>query len=808
MKLKVFSILFFLSFAVFGQDKTKIRVLIDDKSFDYKDDQRLNIYNSESGLIGSEKIGITFEVELNKYPTKLYFYLEGLPLEEIVINEVSKEIITVIMGSALKLNEVIIKAQERKVFNLNRLSDFQGTSIYAGKKTEVIQVSQIPANLASNNARQIFAQISGLNIYQNDDAGLQLNIGGRGLDPNRTSNFNTRQNGYDISADVLGYPESYYSPPAELIKEIQIVRGAASLQYGTQFGGLVNFKLKEPSSYKEIDIKTRNTIGSNNLYTNYTELSGTKKKFSYLASFNFKSGDGFRPNSEFNSRNYFFQLNYKLNDQTNIKTEFTFLDYLAQQGGGLSDSMFNENPFQSNRSRNWFNINWLLFQTKIKHSFSDNSNLDIQLFGLNAQRDALGYRTNRVNAVDPNSYRDLISGKFKNYGIETKWLNELNIFGKKIILLLGGKWYSTQNTSNQGPGSTGNGPDFKFYTLENPNYSYQSNYSYPNKNLALFSEQIFYLNKKISISPGVRYEYINTRANGNYKKINLDGAGNVIQDQILLENQQSKRSFFLFGFGMNYKFNENLELYLNTSQNYRSVTFADISIFNPSYSINPEIKDENGSTSDIGFRGTFGDYLSLDFSLFNLLYNDRIGFTQKAYKDGSVKSERGNVGDAKITGFESIVELNLDKLIFESDRQFEMSLFLNVSSINSEYVNSETPGVMGKKVEFIPSQNYKLGGRIGYKNLFLSLQLTKLGDQFTDASNATLSNLSGVIGKIPGYQVIDLVLNYKTGKFKIETGINNLGNEIYFTRRATGYPGPGIIPSPPRNYYLTLQYRL
>ena len=43
----------------------------------------------------------------------------------------------------------------------------------------------------------------GLNIFQNDDAGLQLNIGGRGLDPNRTSNFNTRQNGYDISAATL-----------------------------------------------------------------------------------------------------------------------------------------------------------------------------------------------------------------------------------------------------------------------------------------------------------------------------------------------------------------------------------------------------------------------------------------------------------------------------------------------------------------------------------------------------------------------------------------------------------------------------
>ena len=122
------------------------------------------------------------------------------------------------------------------------------------------------ANLASNNARQIYNQISGLNIYQNDDAGLQLHIGGRGLDPNRTSNFNTRQNSYDISADVLGYPESYYTPPAESLKEIQIIRGAASLQYGTQFGGLINFILKEPTN-KKFELITRNSIGSCLLYT-------------------------------------------------------------------------------------------------------------------------------------------------------------------------------------------------------------------------------------------------------------------------------------------------------------------------------------------------------------------------------------------------------------------------------------------------------------------------------------------------------------------------------------------------------------
>ena len=64
-------------------------------------------------------------------------------------------------------------------------------------------------------------------------------------------------------------------------------------------------------------------------------------------------------------------------------------------------------------------------------------------------------------------------------------------------------------------------------------------------------------------------------------------------------------------------------------------------------------------------------------------------------------------------------------------------------------------------------------------------------------------------GIIPTYQVLDLSLKYSHKKwFQIETGINNLTNSSYFTRRATGYPGPGIIPSSPRNYYLTLQLKL
>jgi hypothetical protein len=41
----------------------------------------------------------------------------------------------------------------------------------------------LTANKATNNARQIFAQVVGLTINESSDGGLQLSIGGRGLDP-------------------------------------------------------------------------------------------------------------------------------------------------------------------------------------------------------------------------------------------------------------------------------------------------------------------------------------------------------------------------------------------------------------------------------------------------------------------------------------------------------------------------------------------------------------------------------------------------------------------------------------------------
>ena len=187
------------------------------------------------------------------------------------------------------------------------------------------------------------------------------------------------------------------------------------------------------------------------------------------------------------------------------------------------------------------------------------------------------------------------------------------------------------------------------------------------------------------------------------------------------------------------------------------------------------------------------------------MYEKRIGFIQKLQNDGNVKSERGNIGDARIIGVESLVDINLSRLI---PGNLKSNYYINTSFIESEYITSQQNGIKGNSVEFVPAINIKTGINLEYKSVNTSLQYTFLSQQYTDASNAIESNLSGVVGEIPEYNVLDMSLSYNQKIYKIETGINNLLNQSYFTRRATGYPGPGIIPSPLRNYYMTLEIKI
>ena len=824
MKLKVYSFIFFCCLSLFGFAQNFQAVVIDIDT--RKPVFGVQVYTKSGKFIGfTDKFGfVNLDVLDTNNDYTLIFFDYNFKKQEIDIAAGNKTKITVEMiPLGETLSEVVLNFKNKEAFGLTRLKPVEGTHIYAGKKSEVVLLDQDLANKATNNARQIYAKVAGLNIYESDDGGLQLNIGGRGLDPNRTSNFNTRQNDYDISADVLGYPESYYTPPTEALQQIQVIRGAASLQYGTQFGGLVNFKFRKPS-LKPIAFVTRNTLASFGTYTNYTSLSGTKDKLSYNVFYNGKKGDGFRPNSEYKSNNFFGYLAYQFNEKTSLSAEYTKFNYLAKQAGGLSDVQFLEDPNQSYRTRNWFAVDWNLFNIKLNHKFSSNTTGTLSLFALDAARKAIGFRTNpldeNANIFDVGSdevdelgnfdfERDLIIDSFKNFGAEARIITEYNIKNKPSVLLLGTKFYKANNTSQQGAGSKATNADFTFKTDEFPFYPNQSEFEYPNLNIAFFGENIFNITSTFSITPGFRFEYIKTESIGSFISApNLLGANptvNFIEDNNFLE-----RNFLLLGVGLSYKPKNYFEAYFNFSQNYRSVTFSDIRTISPSFVVDPSIEDETGYTIDLGVRGALKQIVSYDVNVFSLLYDNRIGLffsTEPPYRAQTVRS---NLGKALILGLESLIQWNVKETFFKEQDNLKLEVFSNLALTTSEYSSNIEESISGNKVEFIPEINFKTGVAFGYKNLIASLQYSYLSEQFTDAKNSPYdaTNDDSVEGAIPAYDIMDLSLSYKFSKnFKLESGITNLLDNSYFTRRATGYPGPGIIPSAPRSWYTTLQIK-
>jgi Fe(3+) dicitrate transport protein len=702
-------------------------------------------------------------------------------------------------AGAQSLEEVLVLSKKQEAVS-GRLRDVAGTAIYAGKKTELINMRYINGNLATNNTRQIYARIPGLNIWEYDRGGLQLGIGGRGLSPNRSSNFNIRQNGYDISADALGYPESYYTPSAEALDRIEIIRGAASLQYGPQFGGLVNFIMKEGPREKPIEFTTRQSAGSFGFFNSFNSIGGTiaNKKLNYYTFYQYKKGDDWRPNSHYDQHNAYLHLAYDFTPRLKVTAEYTFMKYLAQQPGGLTDAQYKEDPSVSVRARNWFRVNWNLISLTADYAFNEHTRLNWRNYTLQGGRDAVGILS-YINRPDYGGNRDLMTDKYNNWGSELRFIHQYSLFNNQAsTFLVGTRYYRGLTTRKQGDANDGDGADFYFSGPE-PN---RSQYRFPGTNLAAFAENIFRINKYWSITPGIRFEHINTKAEGYYYKQNI-----FIDDEKIEEAKSNPRSFVLLGIGTSWKFKNGAELYANISQNYRSINFNDIRVVNANAKVDPDLKDETGFNIDLGIRGNYRNWLYADLSFFYLQYNNRIGSIFTRDTSFMTYRLRTNVSDSRNMGLEALIEGDILKAIYQEKAKYKLSLYTSLSLIDAKYINTKNTAIADKLVENVPPVLVRAGLSFGNPRFNVTCQYAYQAKQYSDATN-TEETPTAVDGAIPAFSVMDLSLSYNWRQFTLYTGINNITDEKYFTRRADGYPGPGIIPADKRNFYATIQFKL
>ena len=290
---------------------------------------------------------------------------------------------------------------------------------------------------------------------------------------------------------------------------------------------------------------------------------------------------------------------------------------------------------------------------------------------------------------------------------------------------------------------------------------------------------------RLSVAPGLRLEHLRSTAAG--------------YTDTTFAPQAKSRTIPLAGLGVTWIASGTTALYANASQAYRPLDYTFITPVGSVSRIDPGMRDSRGVSLDLGWRGTAADdRVRFDVGVFHLNYDDRVGLRTRTDPSGAIITERTNVANSVHQGFESYLEAT--PIVAEGVGT--VTLFNSLALTDAHYTTGD---VRGNRVEYAPKVVERVGLTFARGALSTTFLTSHTSESFGDADN-TIRSEDAVVGLIPAYTVLDLsgTLTISRG-WRLQGGINNVADRRYFTRRTDEYPGPGILPSLGRSFYVTLR---
>lgn len=700
---------------------------------------------------------------------------------------------------SLKLREVSVTAQRQTI---DRLPQVQGTYLWSGKKNEVINLENTDANIAEKTPRQLFAKVPGVFVYDMDGSGNQVNISTRGLDPHRGWEFNIRADGIMTNSDIYGYPASHFSLPMEAIGKIQLVRGTGALQYGAQFGGMLNYVIKQPDTTRKIGLEMVNSAGSYGLLSTYNAIGGKVGQLQYYAYYSKRVSKGYRENGESDYDGQGLVLKYLVSDKLVLRGELLRSNYLYHLPGAMTDAQFKADPRQSTRSRNYFNPEIYVPSIAVDWKIGDRTRVSWTASAvLGERRSVLWDRPanvrDTINATTlAYNARQVDIDHFNSYTTEFRILRDYELLGLTSTAIAGVQYINNDlNRQQLGIGTTGSD-----YDLSIDASGFKRDLHLKSQNVAVFLENKFQLTQRFSISPGFRYESGLSKLSGKTTYYDPANLLNTIEHR-----------FPLFGVNAEYDTRNKQTLYAGWSQAYRPVVLKDIIPANIYEQVDKNLKDAYGYNLEIGWRGAAGG-LKWDLSAFALQYNNRLG-TLAEY-DGQLDTFvlfRSNIGDALTKGLEIFAEYG-----FHLSDQVFLSVFTSTAYFDARYqgdslrVNSrENRSIKGNRVESVPEWISRNGLNVRFNGCSVSVLYSYTAKSFADPFNTVAPSANGAVGLVPAYGLLDLNSSWHLSpRLMLRVNVNNILDKQYFTKRPTFYPGPGVWPSDGRSIVATLAVKI
>lgn len=648
------------------------------------------------------------------------------------------------------------------------LPDVQDTAIYAGKKTSVADLQQVPP-VINNNHRQAYAELPGL-LVSEMTVPSHVNINYRGLgDPHESGFLLTLKDGVPVSSDWFGYPTVYYSPPFESVQRIELIRGGSALLYGPQPGPVLNYVTRMPPRDRKLAFTTMHTAGSDGLYSTFTELSGTSGRFGYLGDFHYREADGPRPNADYFVNNADLKLILHQTETSRWLLGLYGYESASGEAGRLTRGQYDADRDLTTRQFDRLWVKRYVPSLAYENELSDDTMVAVKGWG--GYQDRFSRRQNAAGTLANLDRREFFFG-----GGDARVRHHWDAWDNRHTLTGGFVVYGSDNPRERerNPILTATSGAARFDMDNSTAYS------------AVFVENKFQFGR-FAVIPAGRLELIEMESQENY---NLEVARP-------LQDVRYSDIVPLMGLGMTYDVTPEDQLYANISQGYQPPQYDDL--INPTSATQrppSDIAVGQTWTYELGIRGQPAPWFFYDTSLFYIDWDNRIETLTLA--GGNV--ERSNSGRAEFYGAEAMIAADLIGLIDDcagtrhAERLGSLSLFGSVSMLDAEFIRG---GNKRKEPAYAPEYIVKTGAIWRWKNRAkLALTGVIVADHYWQDSN-----LAGSVGtaEVGGYMVWDLTAEVRVYKERVSlvVGVNNLLDEDYYSRVRSD----GIDPAPRRNFY-------
>lgn len=683
------------------------------------------------------------------------------------------------------LGAVVVR-ERRPAGTMRPAPDRSGTLITAGARSEVIELAGSDANLSEKVGRQIFARVPGVQVYDMDGAGNQTNVSTRGLDPHRSWEMNVRQDGIPVVSDAYGYPASHYSPPMEAMERVTLVRGTAALQYGAQFGGLLDYITRGSDATRAFAPRAVLTSGSFGLINGFAEAGGRVGSVDYSLYGAWRESDGFRDVSRSRYSAQYASATWHAVPSLSVRAQVGRSWYLYRIPGPLTDATFAADPRAATRRRNWFSptitvpalsVDWrpragTRLSAQVSGVLGDRSS--VQFVGFATVADTVETATGRfaARAVDVDD--------FNSRTIELRLTQDHTVASRQATLATGVAISDNDlRRRQQGTGTRASDYDLSVSGAFGRDLHYRS------RALAFYAEEMVQLSDEWSLIPGVRIERGRTRMSGRLAYYDPADVPRTV-----------RHDYPLFGLRAERRLGADGEFYAGWSQAYRPMLLKDLLPENALEVTDTSMRDARGWTVEAGLRGRRGPRIGYDIGAFWMRYDGRSGALLRDDGAGPYLFKT-NLGSTRTVGVEISADALLRTTRTAAWRGFIAGAFFDAVYREGIVVSAGTnASLAGNAVEEVPRAIVRTGITRDGARSSLNLQVSHTARSFGDPLNTVTPNATGARGLVPAYTLVDANGSVRLSPWvRVRFGISNLLDARYFTKRPAFYPGPGVWPS-------------